>query len=86
MTKVQLTSPEHEVCYQDLCALVTKHSAKLTAIEVLAVAANMVGKIAAMQDQRTCSIGLAREIIAKNLERGNRQVIETLANKTAGSA
>lgn len=72
--------PEHEATYQELCALVRRHAGKMTALEVLAVAANMVGKLAAMQDQRTCSPAQALEVIARNVELGNAQVVEQLQN------
>lgn len=80
-----LANPEHEVVYQELIALVNKHAAKLDALEVLAVAANMVGKIVAMQDQRKVTPELAMDIVAKNIEVGNNQVIEELF-KSSGKA
>src|SRR6202000_3549412 len=47
---LHLAKPQHEGLYQDLCKLVSKHADKLTAQELLAVAANMLGKLVAMQD------------------------------------
>lgn len=76
--KLKLTNPEHEVAYQDLVSLVRKHADDLTALELLAVAANMVGKLVAMQDQRTVSPSMAMEIVARNLEHGNKQVLDQL--------
>lgn len=69
---------EHEVAYQDLCALVSKHAAKLSALELLAVASNMLGKLVAMQDQRTTTRDKALDVVIKNLELGNVQVLEQL--------
>lgn len=71
--------PEHEVAYQDLCALVNKHADKLSALELLAVAANMVGKLVALQDQRTVTPDKAMEVVAQNLEYGNKQVFDRVA-------
>ena len=71
--------PEHEVAYQDLVALVSKHADKMTAMEILAVAANMVGKLAAMQDQRKMTPEAVMELIAQNVEVGNKTVIDELA-------
>jgi hypothetical protein len=76
---VQQAKPEHEVVYQDLCALVSKNAGKLTPLEILAIAANMVGKLVAMQDQRKISPTLAMETVAKNIEMGNKQVLDQLA-------
>lgn len=82
---VRLARPEHEVAYQDLCALASKHADKLSAIELLAVASNMLGKLVAMQDQRTTTPSEAMEIVAQNLEHGNAQVLEQISN-SAGRA
>lgn len=81
-----IARPEHEVAYQDLCQLVNKHAGKLTTIELLAVAANMVGKIVAMQDQRTTTPEAAMEVVAANIEHGNRSIFEHLANNTGGNS
>ena len=76
---VHQAKPEHEVAYQDLCALVNKHADKLSAIELLAVASNMLGKLVAMQDQRTVSPAMAMEVVARNVESGNQQVLAQLS-------
>ena len=78
--------PEHEVAYQDLCALVNKHADRLSAIELLAIAANMVGKLVALQDQRTVTPNKAMETVARNIELGNQQVIEQLSGAPAARA
>ena len=77
--------PEHEVAYQDLCALVNKHADKLSALELLAVASNMIGKLVALQDQRSVTPAQAMEVVAKNIERGNQQVLNQLRNQSRGS-
>jgi len=79
------SKPEHEAAYQDVCALLAKHKDKLTAIEMLAIAANMVGKLLAMQDQRTITPDQAMQVIANNIEHGNQQVIAAMTD-TAGMA
>lgn len=81
-----LAKPEHEVAYQDLTALVAKHADKLSSLELLAVAANMLGKLVALQDQRTVTPAKAMKIVAKNLELGNKQALNELFGKTAGNA
>jgi hypothetical protein len=75
---VHIAKPEHEMLYADLCALVSKHADKLSAHELLAVAANMLGKLVAMQDQRTMTPTIAMEIIVRNIECGNKQVLDQL--------
>lgn len=84
---LHLAKPEHEVAYQDLVKLVKKHANKLTSLELLAVAANMLGKLVALQDQRTTTPALAMEIIAKNIEHGNQTILDQIAKgPSAGNA
>lgn len=75
---LRLAKPEHEVAYQDLCVLVNKHADKLTALELLAVASNMLGKLVALQDQRTVTPDRAMEVVVRNLEHGNKMVVDQL--------
>lgn len=81
---VRIAKPEHEVAYQDLCALVSKHADKLSSLELLAIGANMIGKLVAMQDQRTVTPEIAMETVARNIEAGNRMVLEQLSASKRG--
>jgi hypothetical protein len=72
-----LAKPEHEVLYQDICALLKKHD-EIPPLEMLAVAANMLGKMIALQDQRTVSPEMAMEVVVQNVEHGNQQVLDQL--------
>lgn len=74
----------HEGFYQDLIDLLRRHAGHLPAEEMLAVAANAVGKIIAMQDQRTMTRERALQIVGKNIEAGNAQALEQVSN-TKGS-
>jgi hypothetical protein len=78
--KVKLARPEHEVAYKDICELINKHAAKLTAEEILCIAANLVGKLIAMQDQRTMTAQRAMDIVLLNIEFGNKTIMGTLAS------
>ena len=75
---VKLAEPKHEVAYQELVLLINRHAAEISAEEILAIAANMLGKLMALQDQRTMTPQKATEIVAKNIEAGNKQVIDAL--------
>lgn len=81
-----MANPEYEVAYQDLCALISKHADKMTAAEILALAANMIGKLIALQDQRTMSRERAIKIVCENLEAGNAQILAMLSGPPAGTA
>lgn len=83
---MHITRPEHEVAFQDICALLTKYAGDLSAEEMLAVASNLVGKIIAMQDQRCMTPEDAMKIVQNNIEEGNRQAVEHLRDSAAGSA
>lgn len=83
--KIHVANPAHEVAYQELIALLNKHADHLSAMEMLAVAANLVGKLIAMQDQRTVSTDQAFKTVTRNIEMGNRSVFEQLA-KSQGRA
>ena len=84
--KMRLESkPEHEVAYQDLVRLLNKHAAKIDAQEMLAIAANMLGKLVALQDQRIMTKDMAMEIVIRNLELGNQQAIAQM-NSPVGTA
>ncbi len=77
--KIKTAKPAHEVAYQDLTKLISKHADDMTGLELLAVAANMLGKLIAMQDQRTVTKDQAMEVVVRNIEHGNAQVLEQLA-------
>jgi hypothetical protein len=81
---VHQAKPQHEIAYQDICSLLKKH-AGIPPLEMLAVAANMLGKMIAMQDQRTVTPEMAMEVVAKNIESGNQQVLAELS-QSRGSA
>lgn len=82
---VMETTPDHEVAYQDMVALVRKHE-HLSKDALLAIAANMVGKMIALQDQRSMSTDRAMRIVLHNIELGNQQVIAMLRDVPATRA
>jgi len=86
METVAPPRPEYEVFYQEMVELLRRHEATLTPPELLAIASNMVGKLMAMQDQRTMSRTRAIKIVQKNIEVGNAQVIDALRRAKGGRA
>lgn len=77
--------PEHEVLYQELARLIGRHAEAMSSEEVLAVGANMLGKLLAFQDQRTTTHARAMQIIIHNIELGNQQAVAEVMN-SKGSA
>lgn len=83
---IEIPTQEHEAFYQDLAAILRKHAGHLTSVELLAVAAGMVGKIIALQDQRTMTVAQAMKIVDANIVLGNQHIISDLKLKTEGNA
>lgn len=78
--------PHHHVAYQEIVTLVTRNADKMTAEEMLAVAANLVGKLIAMCDQRTMTAERAYDIVRENIECGNQEAIESFIAMPGGRA
>lgn len=78
-TKLNMAKPEHEIAYQEIVALVNKHAGHLDSIEMLAVAANALGKMIALQDQRKWTALQIMEIVGQNIEYGNQQILQQFA-------
>ena len=79
--KAKMTEQQHEQFYQELVELMRKYSAALDSTECLAIAANMVGKLVALQDKATITPAMAMEIVALNLEDGNAQAMAQFGAK-----
>lgn len=78
MSRIVTASIKHEVAYKELNELLARHAGELSAIELLAIAANLVGKIIAMQDQRVTSPAHATKTVSVNIEMGNAQAIREI--------
>lgn len=72
------TSVKHQVAYDSVLALVKSQVPGISAVELLAIAANLVGKLIAMQDQRAVSVEMALKIVSENVEMGNAQMYKEL--------
>lgn len=78
--------PQHKALKDGLDALMRKHGEKLSDQEILALMSQFVGMLIALQDQRILTPSQAMEIVASNIEIGNRLVIEDLMRGKGGSA
>lgn len=87
---LKFAKPEHVVAYEELVELIGRHAETMTAEELLAVGANALGKLLALQDQRTMTPERGLEIIKRNIEYGNQEaqhVIKKMVElPTKGSA
>lgn len=75
---LHVAKKEHKIVFNDLVALLSKHADKVSAEEFLAIAANILGKIIALQDQRTMSRERAIETVIQNIEYGNAEVMDEI--------
>lgn len=81
--KTILTGVDHDAFHQDVLDVLAKHGSKLNAEEMLALLANMTGQMAAMMDQRKFTPKQVTDLIAENLQYGNKAVVNKL-QKTRG--
>lgn len=70
-----LVNPAHAIIYQDLIDLIRRHGSEVSALEVLAIAANMVGKLITMQDASLISPELIAAVVQENLCQGSRDAL-----------
>ncbi len=71
--------------HADIAALIKRHLKPDTPERALAVAAQVVGQIIAMQDQRTMTHEMIWRIVGANIEEGNAAVFASLQD-TKGNA
>lgn len=76
----------HEQFYQTMSkTLNTEPFASMPAEELLAVASNFLGKLCALQDQRRYTSAMVMDIVIRNLEIGNQQMLREIQG-TKGNA
>lgn len=68
----------HQNFYQDFLQLLKKHTGHLDGSEMLALSSQATGALLAMQDRNKYTPETAMKIVQKNLEKGNRNVVDGL--------
>lgn len=84
--KSKAIEPKHNELKNDIAGVLKKYEKLLDAQEILAITAQIVGMVIAMQDQKKITPAMAYEVVAQNIEAGNRAIIEDLLNSAGGSA
>lgn len=79
MEKVKPTEI-HQHFSNDIKELLGKHKDKLSAMEMLALASHLVGALVALQDQRAHTPDAVMKLVRDNIEVGNKEVIDNLAD------
>lgn len=84
-TKLFGTDARHMTFKQDLDKLLKKHTLRLPADHVLAITAQVLGMVIALQDQRKYTSEMVMTIVAENIEEGNKGMVSNLM-KSKGTA
>lgn len=82
--KSRPTDDRHKALADKLCQFLKDEAGDLPDIELLALNAQVLGMIIAYQDQYRYTPDEIMTIVRRNMEAGNRRVIEGLANSPAG--
>ncbi len=72
-------SEKHKQIRDALLDLMRKEMAETPADEILAIVSYTVGQLVAMQDATKCTLDVAMEIVATNIEAGNQDAIKEAA-------
>lgn len=72
-------NPTHEAFYQELTGLLRKYADQLSAVEILAICANMTGQVLALQNASAATPDQYLRVLTTNLELGNAQAITDAA-------
>lgn len=87
MKKMTIVSnSDHVTFYREMTATIDRHAGNLSAAEILALMSNVIGKLIAMQDQRTMTAERAMMIVGDNIEEGNREMFVSSILETKGNA
>jgi len=76
--KSKSTNAAHEAFFKEMYEVVDKHGAHLPSEEILALAANFVGRLVAMQDQRKYTADQVMDLVIRNIQLGNEQMVMQL--------
>ena len=79
-------TPEAKACRQAMVEAMRPYVDKLGPQGTLAVASALVGQLIALQDQRVMTPKTLMEIVARNIEAANQDVIAALRDAPGGSA
>jgi hypothetical protein len=76
----------HQAFLAELKAALGNSGRDIDAAELLAVSAQFVGMLIAMQDQRTMTPEAAMDTVARNIQIGNLEALESNLGRPGGAA
>lgn len=85
-TKPIKPNAQHLAFRKALEAAIAHHGQDLDAAELLAITANLVGQLIALQDQRCMTPSMAMHLVRTNIEAGNQQAVNSLLFQGGGHA
>jgi hypothetical protein len=77
-TKLFGTDARHATFKRDLDKLLKKHTSRLPADHILAITAQVLGMVIAMQDQRKYTSEMVMAIVSENIQVGNDGMVKNL--------
>lgn len=84
MFKSTPPTPQHLAYREAIEKAMRDHGATLDALELLAITSHLVGQLVALQDQRKVTAEIALEVVQRNLEQGNAEVVAGLRDAAPG--
>jgi len=86
--RVIKSSKEEEAFYQALCRTLGTEGRDIHSLRLLAITCQFVGALVANQDHRQWSPEAVMEVVATNIEDGNRRTVELMTRvaKPEGNA
>lgn len=77
-TKLFGTDARHTAFKRDLNKLLKEHASRLPADHMLAIGAQVVGMLVALQDQRKHTPEMVMSIVVENVKEGNKVMVSNL--------
>lgn len=84
--KSHAPTPMHQAAMAALKEAMRPYADDLGAEGMLALAAQLVGNLIALQDQRKWTSAQVMELVSKNIEEGNAVAIRNMLGETKGEA
>jgi hypothetical protein len=75
---------QHRAFRKSMEQCIAEHGATLDAAEILALLAQLVGQVIALQDQRKVTPEMAMQCVIKNMQQGNEQAMQSLLSANTG--
>lgn len=82
--KTSPTTEVHQAAMVDFKAVLKKYDS-LSAMELLAIASQLVGNLVALQDQTRVTPEMAMQLVADNIQAGNQEAINGLLGDVQGN-